>query len=98
MPRQSMPERVGEETICQDCLEREMGNWLDVETSEEFIEMANNSFSYMNHSGKCIICGRESIVMPEGFTSKMLFDCISEELEIHDAVDDIWESKGMLLN
>ncbi len=87
--------------ICQSCLERELGNWFEEDIGPEVMNMANNLFGDLSYNGKCVICGSH-IDSDENFSLEniypsMMFDCISERLEIEDYREKMLDHESILV-
>jgi hypothetical protein len=96
MPQKRARERV-ETTICQECLQREMGNWFECEPGAEMLEMASSALSCLAHDGKCGICGKSNYTL-EDYPPIAFYDCLSEELEIEGFEQNVPGRQFLQLN
>lgn len=96
MPQHARKE-VGDNAICQDCLEREMANWLESEPTPELARYVSSCFNHLLHEGRCVICGA-MVHTCHDFAGNIMFDCLSEELENSSYRDFLSESTVMFLS
>jgi len=86
-----------EEAVCQYCLEKEIGNWMNDGAGPEIARVISDSFGYLLHEGICKICGNR-ILNSAILNAGIGFDTLSEELEIEGYDDELLLGKSMMLN
>ncbi len=74
-----------------------MGQWFEADMGPEARELLDQTIGNLPYDGKCSICGRSSFMKGEDITPEMMFDCLSEELEITAAISEESVSDGLLL-
>lgn len=98
MPQNTTVNEWRNEGVCQDCLERELGQWFEGDMGGEIKHLVDLSFGNLPYDGKCNICGRNSFMKIENITPEMMFDCMSEELEFAGAEEESLMEDMLFMN